>query len=138
MSHRRRGGLPNSMLDLIWILLFFFLMISTVRRQETERTVTVDLVPLGGAAPIDGATDIRQVVLEIRPGGEWTIDGQPLERDELRTRLERLRAPVEERPVLVLDVDRRALVEDLLRVEDTARELGIPRVVRRRQEGGRP
>ena len=71
------------MLDLIWILLFYFLMISTVREQQAEETVLIHRVPYSGA---EASADVRKretVSMVISPEGEVLLDGETVSADVL-------------------------------------------------------
>jgi biopolymer transport protein ExbD len=116
------------MIDLIWILLFFFLMISTVRRDSEN--VLVDTVPYLGGAAAPNTEEGRTATLQITGEGKFVLEGKPVVPAQLRAAIRRLRSGREyER--LVIAVDRRAVVEALLEAEDAGREAGLEVFVRR-------
>lgn len=121
---RERAALPESMLDLIWILLFFFLMISTIRKEDPPVSVVVDTVPIVGDHA--GAPDIREAAhLSVSARGEFRLGETRVTRENLANSLTKIvQGPTPPRTV-ILTVDRQARVEDMLAAEDAAREVGL-------------
>lgn len=128
---RHVAALPGSMLDLIWILLFFFLLISTIRRDRPEDPILVERVPVLSGAESPPAGDSLAVVVKITAGGGLLVDGQPIRRDRFPVFVSALARTPGPPARLILDVDRGATVEALLHAEDVARDAGLPCFVRR-------
>ena len=134
MRRRARSGsaFPESMLDLIWILLFFFLMISTVRTARTP-TVLIERVPYLEEGAQRDVEQKRAVSITITADGKILLANEAVELANLDATLRELKAADGHPPVLVLAVDRAARVEDLLRVEDVARSAGLELVIQREE-----
>lgn len=120
------------MLDLIWILLFFFLMISTLRR-DTEEKVNVDTVPYLGNG--DSRNNGRPTAtLHVRATGEMVLEGRNVDDGELQSAIEALPGGAD--TALIIEIDRDARVEDLLTAEDAGRAAGLECYVRRQVDRG--
>ena len=124
------AALPESMLDLIWILLLYFLMISTVRTDRESRTVLVERVPYLEQGVEPESTQRKSALMSIPASGGWSIDREPVDLDSLPGVLQRLRA-TEGISLLLIDVDREARVEELLAVQDIAQAAKLEFLIRR-------
>lgn len=133
----RTTELPESMLDLIWILLLYFLMISTVRTDEDRRTVLVERVPYLERGVASVSSQQRSAVMTLTASGGWSVDGEPTTPRLLPGLLARLR----EDPgisLLLIDVDRGARVDELLAVQDIAQAAQLEFLIRRDAPVQRP
>ena len=61
------------MIDVTFLLLIFFVIISTLTRMETEAEVEL---PLAGQAEVEEAPDMDQLVINIEKDGDIYIIGQ--------------------------------------------------------------
>lgn len=130
MKRSGTAALPESMLDLIWILLLYFLMISTVRTDRESRTVLVERVPYLEQGVEPESARQRSALMSIPASGAWSIDGERVGISSLPGVLERLRA-TEGISLLLIDVDREARVEELLAVQDIAQAAQLEFLIRR-------
>ncbi len=128
--HDKTTALPESMLDLIWILLFYFLMISTVRTDRESQTVLVERVPYLDQGVDSVPTERKSALMTITASGEWSIDGEQVDKESLPDQLRRLRSS-REVSLLLVDVDRGARVEELLAVQDIAHASKLEFLIRR-------
>ena len=131
---RARAAFPESMLDLIWILLFYFLMISTVRTTKSEETVLIQRVPFFGDSSQMETQRRRAVRITIAETGKVLLRTEEVSPSALHDELVSLSEQQDE-IVLIVDVDRNARVEDLLYVEDSARAAGLRFLIQRNQSG---
>lgn len=129
-TRNKSPALPESMLDLIWILLFYFLMISTVRTDRESQTVLVERVPYLEQGLDPASTERKSALMAITASGEWSIDGERVDVESLPGELRRLRAS-REISLLLIDVDRGARVEELLAVQDIAQASKLEFLIRR-------
>jgi biopolymer transport protein ExbD len=121
------------MLDLIWILLFFFLMISTIRTDDAPESIVVETVPiLQGQESL--STTQSAAHLTVTAEGTFNLGAEPVVREHLRARLTKLVQNPGSPDTLILSVDRQARVEDLLAAEDAARAVGLDCLVRRQAD----
>ena len=130
MTRVKTAALPESMLDLIWILLLYFLMISTVRTDRESQTVLVERVPYLDQGVDSVPTERKSALMTITASGEWSIDGERVDKESLPDQLRRLRSSREVSHLLV-DVDRGARVEELLAVQDIAHASKLEFLIRR-------
>ena len=128
--HDKTTALPESMLDLIWILLLYFLMISTVRTDRERQTVLVERVPYLEQGVDSVSTERKSALMTITASGEWSIDGERVDKETLPGLLRRLRAG-REISLLLIDVDRGARVDELLAVQDIAQASKLEFLIRR-------
>ena len=137
MKEPRTAALPESMLDLIWILLFYFLMISTVRTERESQTVLVERVPYLEQGVESESAERKSALLSITASGEWSIDGERVDLESLPGRLRRLRTS-RGISLLLIDVDRGARVEELLAVQDLAEAARLEFLIRRERQPDPP
>ena len=128
---RTTSAMPESMIDLIWILLFFFLLISTVKKDED---ILIEAVGHVGKSPLDPQLELSRAVVEITAEGELVLDGRPIPRDSLSPSLRQLQSGESPPKRLIIRVDRGASVERLFAVEDAGRSLGLECLIERRQK----
>ena len=128
--HDKTTALPESMLDLIWILLLYFLMISTVRTDRERQTVLVERVPYLEQGVDSVSTERKSALMAITASGEWSIDGERVDKESLPVQLRRLRTS-REISLLLIDVDRGARVDELLAAQDIAQASKLEFLIRR-------
>lgn len=118
----RRGGGDEAgidlapLIDMVFILLIFF-MVSTRFVQELE----IDLERPGAAS--GEAVDARTLRVVIDAGTQVYVEGQPVNRWMVRTRVGDLLRAAPDRPVLVV-ADRRVDTGTLVQVVDECRRAG--------------
>ena len=122
------AALPDSMLDLIWILLFFFLMISTIKDDKPE-TVLVERVAVADGTPLATPTEERSVRLTLADDDTWMLDEDRVDLASLSGRLqtERNRGVA----VLLVDVSPATSAKSLLTAQDIARSAGLQVLIAR-------
>jgi biopolymer transport protein ExbD len=96
---QRRTGLPPSMVDLAFVLVFLFVLVSTLAKTTSEEARERILPPVklseidndtGGEA---GLSEIKTVVVTLTAQGQHYLDSQPIAEDMLKQRLSAMRSP---------------------------------------------
>lgn len=120
----RRGGLPafqlTTMMDVIFLLLFFFITTSVFSQWEYEINISLPTAQSGKVPDrLPG-----EIIINITEDGRVSVNQQDLTLDALRKRLDRLARYFPGQPV-VLRADKETRYEDLIKVVDTCRQADI-------------
>jgi biopolymer transport protein ExbD len=120
----RRGALPSfqmaSMMDIIFLMLFFFITTSVFSQWEYEIDISLPSAQSGKVPDrLPG-----EIIINITKDGRVSVNQQDLTLDALRTRLDRLAKYFPGQPV-VLRADKETRYEDLIKVVDTCRKADI-------------
>jgi biopolymer transport protein ExbD len=120
----RRGVLPTfqmtSMMDIIFLLLFFFITTSVFSQWEYEINISLPSAQSGKVPDrLPG-----EIIINITKDGRVSVNQQDLTLDALKTRLDRLAKYFPGQPV-VLRADKETHYEDLIKVIDTCRKADI-------------
>ena len=123
MSTGGQGNLnaePNvtPMIDVLMVLLIIFMVIVPSSRKALD----VQL-PDPNPAPTTSAPS-QQIVLEVLPGGTYTINKQPVGGADLASRLKELYDPRPEKIIFVKG-DPKVKYQDVIRAMDIARGSGV-------------
>ncbi len=117
------GGLnaePNvtPMIDVLMVLLIIFMVIVPSSRKALD----VQL-PDPNPAPTT-STPTSQIVLEVLPGGQFTVNKQPVAAAALPQRLKEIYAPRPDKIIFVKG-DPRVKYQDVIQAMDVARGSGV-------------
>ena len=120
----RRGVLPSfqmtSMMDIIFLMLFFFITTSVFSQWEYEINISLPSAQSGKVPDrLPG-----EIIINITADGRVSVNQQDLTMDALKTRLDRLARYFPGQPV-VLRADKQTRYEDLIKVVDTCRKADI-------------
>ena len=120
----RRGVLPSfqmtSMMDIIFLMLFFFITTSVFSQWEYEINISLPSAQSGKVPDrLPG-----EIIINITQDGRVSVNQQDLTLDALKTRLDRLARYFPGQPV-VLRADKATRYEDLIKVVDTCRKADI-------------
>ena len=120
----RRGVLPTfqmtSMMDIIFLMLFFFITTSVFSQWEYEINISLPSAQSGKVPDrLPG-----EIIINITQDGRVSVNQQDLTLDALKTRLDRLARYFPGQPV-VLRADKATRYEDLIKVVDTCRKADI-------------
>ena len=120
----RRSVLPTiqltSMMDVIFLLLFFFITTSVFSQWEYEIDISLPSAQSGKVPDrLPG-----EIIINITKDGRVSVNQQDLTLDALKTRLDRLAKYFPGQPV-VLRADKATRYEDLIKVMDTCRKADI-------------
>lgn len=121
---KSRGVLPSfqmtSMMDIIFLMLFFFITTSVFSQWEYEINITLPSAQSGKVPDrLPG-----EIIINITRDGRVSVNQQDLTLDALRARLDRLARYFPGQPV-VLRADKETRYEDLIKVVDTCRKADI-------------
>ncbi len=121
---KSRNALPGfqmtSMMDIIFLMLFFFITTSVFSQWEYEINITLPSAQSGKVPDrLPG-----EIIINITQDGRVSVNQQDLTLDALKTRLDRLARYFPGQPV-VLRADKATRYEDLIKVVDTCRKADI-------------
>lgn len=121
---KNRSTLPSfqmtSMMDIIFLMLFFFITTSVFSQWEYEINITLPSAQSGKVPDrLPG-----EIIINITKDGRVSVNQQDLTLDALRARLDRLARYFPGQPV-VLRADKETRYEDLIKVVDTCRKADI-------------
>ncbi|RMH29402.1 MAG: biopolymer transporter ExbD [Planctomycetota bacterium] len=108
------------MIDMVFLLLIFFLVATTF--HQTERELDVALPQAAAAAPISAA--LREIVINVAADGSIVVAGEPVEPERLREMLESAVAANPEQKVSVRG-DRGTPYANVVRVLDVCKAAGV-------------
>ena len=110
----------TSMLDVIFLLLCFFVTVSVFSQWESEITIK-----LPNAATAEAPERLPgEIVINLSQAGLVTVNGKALGLDELKGRLARLAKFYPGQPVIIR-ADRDTKYESLVKVIDTCRAADV-------------
>jgi biopolymer transport protein ExbD len=108
------------MLDIVFLLLFFFVTTSVFSQWEYEININLPTAQSGKVPDrLPG-----EIIINIAKDGRISVNQQDLTVDALKTRLDRLAKYFPGQPV-VLRADKETRYEDLIKVVDTCRKADI-------------
>lgn len=114
-------GVPlTPMIDVVFLLLCFFVTSQIFAQWETEIDVALPTAATGGMPQrLPG-----EVIINVRADGTAVVNGQPLDDTQLRSMMDRLVELFPGQPVL-LRADKSTAYEHVVRVLDTCRQADI-------------
>ena len=121
---KSRSTLPSfqmtSMMDIIFLMLFFFITTSIFSQWEYEIDISLPSAQSGKVPDrLPG-----EIIINIAADGRVSVNQQDLTHDALKARLDRLARYFPGQPV-VLRADKETRYEDLIKVVDTCRKADI-------------
>lgn len=106
----------TSMLDVIFLLLCFFVTVSVFSQWESEISIK-----LPNAKTADEPERLPgEIIVNLDPTGLVKVNGAPMQLDDLKDRLTRLSQFYSGQPVIIR-ADKEVRYEDLVKVIDTCR-----------------
>jgi biopolymer transport protein ExbD len=108
------------LIDMVFLLLIFFLVATTF--HQTEREMQVALPEAAHAGPI--ATALREIVVNVDEEGGIIVSGRPMDADGLRAVVEEAVAVNPDQKVTVRG-DRNTAYANVVRVLDICKGAGI-------------
>ena len=121
---KQQSGAPGisltSMLDVIFLLLCFFVTISVFSQWENE--ISIKLPSAGTAEPSDRMPG--EVILNLTKEGKVRVNGVELTRQELGSRLAKVANYYPGQPVIIR-ADKEVRYDDLISLVDTCRAANI-------------
>ena len=123
-SERRRAKAPalalTSMLDVIFLLLCFFVTASVFSQWESEISISL---PSASSAETPGRLP-GEVILNVAKDGSVTVNAKKLTLDDLGSRLRKVAEFYPGQPA-VIRADRETSYDSLVKVIDTCRNAGV-------------
>ena len=108
------------MIDVVFLLLIFFIVTWNFARWETEIDVTVPTAKEGA----ESRRSIGEIIINVREDGDIVVNRQELSKQQLLTKLERI-AELYPDQAIILRGDREASYDMIVRVLDICREANI-------------
>jgi len=120
--HREEGEVHTGPLnDILFILLMFFLIVSTLANPNVVR--------LSQPKSKSDTKAKQTVVVSIDANKQFYVGTTRVTVDELKTKLEPFLAKETDRPSIVINADRSVPVDDIVAVMRVARDLGATTVL---------
>lgn len=123
-------------IDIVFLLLIFFLVATTF--QQTEREMSVALPSSRNAGPISAT--LRELVVNVMPDGAMVVSGRSVQEEDLRTIIQNARQSNPDQKVSIR-ADRATPYEAVARTLDIIKGAGVSQpyldtVPARSQAGG--
>jgi biopolymer transport protein ExbD len=113
-----------SLIDILAILLIFFIVTTTFRKNQPQLQINLPESRTAEQAP---AENTEPVILRIKTATEITLDEKPVTLENLADALRTLREQAPARPI-AMQADREAPFGVVVRVLDALRDAGIKNI----------
>lgn len=113
-----------SLIDILAILLIFFIVTTTFRKNQPQLQINLPESRTAEQAP---AENMEPVILRIKSATEITLDEKPVTIENLADALRTLREQAPARPI-AMQADREAPFGVVVRVLDALRDAGIKNI----------
>jgi biopolymer transport protein ExbD len=122
-TRKRRHLFVNvvSLIDILAILLIFFIVTTTFRKKQPQLQINL---PESTAAETAPAPSTEPIVLRVKSGDEISLDDKPVALDQLRAAIQSARDAEPQRG-LALQADREAAFGVVVKVLDALKQAGI-------------
>lgn len=108
------------MIDMVFLLLIFFLVATTLTREERE--LEIKLPESASAAPLSVA--LREIVINVKESGDAVVNGRAVSRAEVRSLVaDAVKANPEQK--VTVRGDRRTAYDDIAGVLDACKAGGV-------------
>ena len=108
------------MIDIVFLLLIFFIVTWQFSRSETEMKISVPTSEEGA----DPKRVLGEIIVNVRADGQVVVEGRELTKAQLHDRLERIARLHENQPVR-LRGDSECSYQNIVEVIDTCQKAGI-------------
>lgn len=108
------------MIDIVFLLLIFFIVTWQFSRSETEMKISVPTSEEGA----DPKRVLGEIIVNVRTDGQVVVEGRELSKAQLRERLERIARLHENQPVR-LRGDSDCSYQNIVEVIDVCQKAGI-------------
>ena len=125
-SRKRRAPsiIIVSLIDILAILLIFFIVATTFRRNQPQLQINL---PESKAAEQAPAEKDEPVVLSVKSADQISLDGKPVTLDLLAEALKTVRAQAPARPI-AMQADREAPFGVVVKVLDALKDAGVKNI----------
>jgi biopolymer transport protein ExbD len=113
-----------SLIDILAILLIFFIVATTFRRNQPQLQINL---PESKAAEQAPAEKDEPVVLSVKSADQISLDGKPVTLDLLAEALKTVRAQAPARPI-AMQADREAPFGVVVKVLDALKDAGVKNI----------
>jgi biopolymer transport protein ExbD len=113
-----------SLIDILAILLIFFIVTTTFRKNQPQLQINL---PESKSAELAPAENDEPVVLSVKSADEISLDGKPVSLDLLTEALKTTRAQAPARPI-AMQADREAPFGVVVKVLDALKDAGIKNI----------
>jgi biopolymer transport protein ExbD len=113
-----------SLIDILAILLIFFIVTTTFRKNQPQLQINLPESKSAEQAP---AEKIEPLVLSVKSADQISLDGKPVTLDSLAERLKTARAQFPTRPI-AMQADREAPFGIVVKVLDALKDAGIKNI----------
>jgi biopolymer transport protein ExbD len=122
-TRKRRHLFVNvvSLIDILAILLIFFIVTTTFRKKQPQLQINL---PESKAAETAPAPSNEPIVLRVKSGEEISLDDQPVALDQLAASIQSVRESQPARGI-ALQADREAAFGVVVKVLDALKQAGI-------------
>jgi biopolymer transport protein ExbD len=108
------------MIDIVFLLLIFFIVTWQFSRSETELKISVPSSQEGA----DPKRVLGEIIVNVRANGEVVVEGQVMSQDQLKQKLSAIARQHQNQPVR-LRGDSKAEYQMMVEVIDTCQKAGI-------------
>jgi biopolymer transport protein ExbD len=87
-TYAARGALSfnmTPMIDIVFLLIIFFIVSSHLARQETQLELAL---PLAASGQPPGDDDTRRLIINVSADGQMQLGGTPVELEQLRRKID--------------------------------------------------
>ena len=125
-SRKRRAPsiIIVSLIDILAILLIFFIVTTTFRKNQPQLQINLPESKSAEQAP---AEKDEPVVLSVKSANEISLDGKPVSLEMLADALKTVRAQTPTRPI-AMQADREAPFGVVVKVLDALKEAGVKNI----------
>jgi biopolymer transport protein ExbD len=125
-SRKRRSPsiIIVSLIDILAILLIFFIVTTTFRKNQPQLQINL---PESKTAELSPAEKQEPAVLRVKSAEQITLDEKPVTLEDLAGRLKNLRIQAPSRPI-AMQADREAPFGVVVKVLDALRDAGIKNI----------
>lgn len=113
-----------SLIDILAILLIFFIVTTTFRKTQPQLQINL---PDSKTAELAPAEQTEPILLQVKGESEITLDGKPIALDLLSTELTALRTKYPERQI-AMQADREAAFGVVVKVLDALKDAGVKNI----------
>jgi len=109
------------MIDVLLLLLLFFIITMNLAKQETEIEISV---PAADEGKVNSSRDVGEIVVNVKKDGTILVEGAQLSQDELLNKLQ-LISGIHKDQAVILRGDEKSNFQNVMDVLNTCQKAGI-------------